>query len=140
MNNSSSRATPCTAPRGTPGAALLLPNQRPIPQHLGQPQPLRLPSVQDRLDDLRRKTGERQEPAAVGVRYALLLRKGGDRLGSAALDPTPPPMRTDERLETMSTLLMLYPSPTLSKMIDPMSLAVERGQALSMEWTVTIFA
>lgn len=33
----------------------------------------------------------------------------------------------------MSTLLMLYPSPVLSKMIDPMRLAVERGRALSTE-------
>ncbi len=39
--------------------------------------------------------------------------------------------RTDDRLETMSTLLMLYPSPTLSDMIDPMKLALERGDRLS---------
>ena len=41
--------------------------------------------------------------------------------------------RTDERLESMSTLLMLYPSPTLSKLIDPMRLAVENGAPLTVE-------
>ena len=41
--------------------------------------------------------------------------------------------RTDERLETMSTLLMLYPSPMLSKMVDPMCLAIERGSPLSAD-------
>jgi hypothetical protein len=29
---------------------LLLPHQRPVPQHLGKPQSLRLPPVEDRLD------------------------------------------------------------------------------------------
>jgi multiple sugar transport system permease protein len=35
--------------------ALLLPYKRPIPQHLGQPEPLRLPPVQDRLHNVRRQ-------------------------------------------------------------------------------------
>lgn len=38
---------------------------------------------------------------------------------------------TGDRLDSMSTLLMLYPSPMLSNLIDPMRLAVERGQPLS---------
>jgi len=42
---------------------LFVPIERPIPQHLRQPQPLRLPSVKDRLDDVRRETGEREQPA-----------------------------------------------------------------------------
>jgi len=40
--------------------------------------------------------------------------------------------RTDDRLESMSTLLMLYPSPTLAKLIDPMELALERGSPLTV--------
>ena len=73
-------------PRKIPKDSLLLPVQRPIPQHLGQPQPLRLPPIEDRFHDVRRQAGERQEPADIGVRDALLLRKVGDRLGLTALD------------------------------------------------------
>jgi len=40
--------------------------------------------------------------------------------------------RTDDRLATMSTLMMMYPSPQLSQMIDPMSLALEHRRALSV--------
>jgi hypothetical protein len=40
--------------------------------------------------------------------------------------------RSEERLDTMSTLLLLYPSPKLSNLIDPMRIAVERGQPLSV--------
>jgi hypothetical protein len=50
-----------------------MPTQRPIPQHLDQLQPLWLPPVQDRLYDVRREICERQEPADVGNRDALLL-------------------------------------------------------------------
>jgi hypothetical protein len=57
------------------------PAQRPVPQHLGQPQPLRLPPVENRLHDVGRQAGERQERADIGVRAALLLRKVGDRQG-----------------------------------------------------------
>jgi len=39
--------------------------------------------------------------------------------------------RKEERLDTMSTLLMLYPSPKLSNLIDPMRVAVNRRQPLS---------
>ncbi|MFT6437777.1 MAG: hypothetical protein ACJAVI_005858 [Candidatus Azotimanducaceae bacterium] len=39
--------------------------------------------------------------------------------------------RSDERLDTMSTLLMLYPSPILSNLIDPMRFAMGQGHALS---------
>ena len=38
-----------------------------IPKHLRQPQPLRLPPVEDRLDNAPRKTGQGKEPADVGV-------------------------------------------------------------------------
>jgi hypothetical protein len=79
-------------------ASLLLPLHRPIPQHLGKPESLRLPSVQDRFHDVRRETGERQKPADIGVRDALLLRKVGDRVRLTALDPPPPAVRADERL------------------------------------------
>ena len=67
------------------------PTHRPNPQHVSEPQPLRLPAVEDRLDNVWRQAGERQEPADVGVRDALLLGQVGDRLRAAALDlPTPP--------------------------------------------------
>jgi hypothetical protein len=46
-----------------------------------------------------RHGGERQEPADVGVRDALLLRNVGDRLRLPALNPAPPAMRADERLD-----------------------------------------
>src|SRR5919106_1106628 len=78
---------------------LVLPTTWSIPQQLSQPQPLRLPSVKHRLDEVRRQAGERQEPADVGVRDALLLRQVGDRSRLPALDPPPPVVRTDERLD-----------------------------------------
>jgi hypothetical protein len=49
--------------------------------------------------DVRRQAGERQEPANIGVRDALLLRKVGDRLRLTALDPPPPPVRSNQRLD-----------------------------------------
>ena len=82
-----------------PTCSLLTPIQRSVPQHLGEPEPLRLLPVKDRLDDIRRQACQRQEPADVGVRDALLLREVGDRLGLTALDPPPPAMRADERLD-----------------------------------------
>jgi hypothetical protein len=39
--------------------------------------------------------------------------------------------RSEGRPETMSTLLMLYPSPSLSRLIDPLKLAIETGRPLS---------
>ena len=75
------------------GQALLLPAERPVPEHLGQPQPLWLPPIEDRLDDIWRQAGEREETADVGVCDALLLRKVGDRPGLTALDLSPPAMR-----------------------------------------------
>ena len=39
--------------------------------------------------------------------------------------------RSEDRMETMSTLLLLYPSPALSNLIDPMRLAVEQATPLS---------
>jgi Integrase core domain/leucine-zipper of insertion element IS481 len=61
--------------------------------------PLRLPPVQDRLHNVRRQAGERQDPADIRIRHSLLLRKVGDRLRLTALDPPPPPVRPDERLD-----------------------------------------
>jgi hypothetical protein len=82
----------------TPNVSLLLPAHRPISQHLSQPQPFRLPSIEDRFHDVGRQASERHEPADIGVRHALLLRKVGDRLGLTALDPAPPPVRADQGL------------------------------------------
>jgi hypothetical protein len=47
-------------------------------QHLSRPSPLGLPPVEDGLHDVGRQAGERQQPADVRVRDALLLRKMGD--------------------------------------------------------------
>ena len=85
-----------------PAKSLFLLYKRPIPQHLGQPQPLRLPSVKDRFHNVGRQASEREQPADIRVRHALLLRKVGDRLRLPALDPPPPAVRTDERLEPMT--------------------------------------
>jgi hypothetical protein len=74
----------------SPAHPLLIPGQRPVPQHLSKPQPLRLTSVEDRLNDVWREAGERQEPADIGVRDALLLCKVGDRSGLPSLDPPQP--------------------------------------------------
>jgi hypothetical protein len=41
--------------------------------------------------------------------------------------------RSEDRLDTMSTLLMLYPSPKLSSLVDPMRLAVDQRRPLSVE-------
>jgi hypothetical protein len=72
------------------------PKRAPMPEPT-QPQPLRLPPVQDRLHDVGRQAGEREEPADVGVRDALLLRKVGDRLRLAALNSTSPAVRSKQR-------------------------------------------
>jgi transposase len=56
-------------------APLLFPAQRPIPQHLGEPEPPCLPAVQDRFHDVGRQACERQEPADIGIRDAFLLRE-----------------------------------------------------------------
>jgi hypothetical protein len=81
-----------------PTCSLFIPIQRPIAQHLSQPESLRLSPIEERLDNVRRQTGQRQKPADVGVRDALLLRKVGDRLRLTALDLTPPPVRAEEGL------------------------------------------
>ena len=91
--------TPSSAPGGTRSAALLLPCERSVPQHLRQPQPLRLPPIEDRLDDVWCEASERQEPADIGVRDPLLLRKVGDRLRLTALDLPTPPVRSNQRLD-----------------------------------------
>jgi hypothetical protein len=75
---------------------LLLPAHRPIPEQLRRPQPLRLPPIEDRLNDVGRQAREREQPADEGDRHALVLGEVGDRLRLAALDLTPPPVRTHE--------------------------------------------
>jgi hypothetical protein len=50
-------------------------------------------------EDVRREAGQRQEPADVGDGDALLLGKVGDRLRLTALDPPPPAMRSNQRLD-----------------------------------------
>ena len=50
---------------------LLLPNHWRIPKQLRQPQPLRLPPVEDRLDKVRREAGERQDAADEGAARPL---------------------------------------------------------------------
>jgi hypothetical protein len=82
-----------------PGLHLGVPGKRSIPEHIGKPQLLRLPSIEDRFHDVRRQAGERQEPADVSVRDALLLRKVGDRLRLTPLDSAPPAMRSIQRLD-----------------------------------------
>jgi hypothetical protein len=96
--------------------SLLIPCERSVPQHLGQPQPLRLPSVEYPFDYVRGETGEREQSADVGVRDALLLRKVGDRPRRPALDPPPPAVRPDERLDQRlvaapASALPLLPTP-----------------------------
>ena len=71
----------------------------PFPSTSASLKPLRLPPVQDRFHNVGRQAGERQEPADVGVRDTLLLRKVGDRLRLTALDLAPPAVRTHERLD-----------------------------------------
>ena len=63
----------CVIRRDAVDPSLLLPAQRPVPHHLAQLQPLRLAPVEDRLDDIRRRVGERQEPADVRIRHALVV-------------------------------------------------------------------
>jgi hypothetical protein len=72
-------------------------HQRPVPEHLSQHQPLRLPPVENRLDEVRRQACERQKPADEGDRDALVLGEIGDRVRAAALDRPPPPVGADER-------------------------------------------
>lgn len=51
---------------------VLLPRGRNTAKKNGKPLPLRLPAIQNSLDDVRCKAREGQEPADVGVRDALL--------------------------------------------------------------------
>jgi hypothetical protein len=71
---------------------LLLPPNRPVPQHLGEPEPRRLPSVQVRFHDVGREASEWQEPADVGDGHALMLSQIGDRPCLTTLDPASPPV------------------------------------------------
>jgi hypothetical protein len=90
-----------------PGLPLGVPGKRFIPEHVGKPQHIRLPPVQDRLDDVRREAGERQEPAHVGVGYALLLSQIGERAGLTALDPPAPAVCADQGLDKVSSRIGL---------------------------------
>jgi hypothetical protein len=58
-----------------PVRSLLIPVQRPLPQHLGEPEPPRLPAVQDRFHDVGRQACEREQPADVGVRDQITRAK-----------------------------------------------------------------
>ena len=73
---------PLSLPQASIGSSplLLLPHQRPVPEHLSQHQPLRLPPVENRLDEVRRQACERQKPADVGDGDILVLGEIGDRL------------------------------------------------------------
>jgi hypothetical protein len=64
------------------------PCNRTVPEDLCQSEPLGLPPIEDRLDDVRCHACERQESADVGVRDTLLVRKVGDRLPSSPDLPT----------------------------------------------------
>jgi hypothetical protein len=63
---------------------LLLPHQRPIPQHIGQPQVLRLPPVEYRLttSGARQVSGrvlsDQSEPVSVGPRTPVFRRRRSD--------------------------------------------------------------
>jgi hypothetical protein len=83
----------------SPAQSLLIPHRRSVSQHLGQPQPLWLPPIQDRLHNVRRQAGEWEQTADIGIRHAVLLGEVGDRLCTPALDPPPPAMRAPERLD-----------------------------------------
>jgi hypothetical protein len=87
---------------------LLGPAQRPVPQHLRQPAPLRLPAVQNRFHKVGRQASQREEPADVGVRDTFLLRKVGDRLRLTALDPLPPPVRKRAVDQQFARWVMLH--------------------------------
>lgn len=69
--------------RARPKSSLLFPGYEDTTKERGKLDAFRLPPVEDCLDDVRRETSERQEPADVGVRHALLSGKVGDRLGIA---------------------------------------------------------
>ena len=53
----------------------------------------------DRLDDVRREAGEREEPADEGDGHALVLGEAGDRRRLNALDLAPPAVGADERID-----------------------------------------
>ena len=90
---------------------MLIPSQRPIPQHLSQPEPLRLPAVENRLDDIRREAGERQEPTDVGDCHILLLGQVGDRAGLSDFDPPPPSVRRARLAALLTAALKLLVMP-----------------------------
>jgi hypothetical protein len=57
-----------------------------------------LATIKARFHDFGREAGQRQEPADVGVRHALLLRKVSGRLRLTALDSPRWNQRFDDRL------------------------------------------
>jgi hypothetical protein len=91
-NNSISR-------RSEPPCSLFVPPAQVRAQHLDQLQPPPLPAVEDRLDEVGREAGQRQEPANIGVSHALVLCEVGDRASLPTLDSSPPAMRAHERLD-----------------------------------------
>ncbi len=60
---------------------------------------LRLSSCKDCLYYVRGKAGQRQEPTDVSVRHAVLCSEVGDPLRLTDLDPAPPTVGADERLD-----------------------------------------
>ncbi len=60
---------------------------------------LRLSSCKDCLYYVQGKAGQRQEPTEVRVRHAVLCSEVGDPLRLTVLDPAPPTVGADERLD-----------------------------------------
>jgi hypothetical protein len=82
--------------RVRPKAPLLLPGEVNIAEQIGEPEPFRLPSIEDRLDDVRRQACEQQQPANISVRDILLGSEVGDRPGLPTLDPPPGAVYLDD--------------------------------------------
>ncbi len=60
---------------------------------------LRLSPCKDCLYYVRGKTGQRQEPTDIRVRHTVLCSEVGDPLRLTILDPAPPTVGADERLD-----------------------------------------
>ena len=84
---------------------MLVPGQRPIAQHLSQPQPLRLPAVENGLNNVWGETGEWEQTTDIRVRHALLLRKVCNRPRPAALN-SPPPQKLARRRDPLQPLAL----------------------------------
>jgi hypothetical protein len=67
----------------TPNAALVIPIQRRVPKHISKPQALRLPPIENCLDDIARQVSGRSRQ--IGVGHASLGRGVGDLPAAGAL-------------------------------------------------------